>query len=207
MSKLWLTLVAAMLSCAVLGQTIVDNPFPVSEKDSVPLFLNFGVIDHNGMAILTWRSSMLKPGDYFIVEKSKDGVHFDILGAIGGRPLNSDSSFSLTDNAVGNGMLYYRLRISGKNGSPSYSKTVSTSVNLAGDFRFYPNPVDKLLIIRSVHALKIQVMDANGVIWFNQDVDAGIQIINVSTLQKGSYILQAKDKETNTVISEQLIKG
>ena len=75
------------------------------------------------------------------------------------------------------------------------------------DFRFYPNPVDKLLIIRSSHALNIQVMDAYGAIWFSQDVEAGMQIVNVSALQKGNYILKATDKATNTVISEQLVKN
>jgi hypothetical protein len=206
MRKLWLTLVASTLACAVMSQTNVDNPSLVSDRDTVPLFLRFKVNDHNGVAVLTWRSSLLRSDDYFIVEKSRDGVHFETLSAIGGSSRAADSSFSVTDNAVGSGILYYRVAISGKDGIPAYSNTISTTVNLPGDFRFYPNPVDKLLIIRSTHALKIQVMDANGVLWFSQDVDAGIQIINVSTLQKGSYIIQAKDKETNTVISEQIIK-
>ena len=206
MRKLWLTLVASTLACAVMSQTNVDNPSQVSDKDTVPLFLRFKVNDHNGVEVLTWRSSLLRSDDYFIVEKSRDGVHFETLSAIGSSSRAADSSFSVTDNAVGSGILYYRVAISGKDGIPAFSNTISTTVNLPGDFRFYPNPVDKLLIIRSTHALKIQVMDANGVLWFSQDVDAGIQIINVSTLQKGSYIIQAKDKETNTVISEQIIK-
>jgi hypothetical protein len=50
-------------------------------------------------------------------------------------------------------------------------------------------------------------MDAYGVIKFIQDVDAGMQIVNVSALQKGNYILKATDKATNTVISEQLVKN
>ena len=75
------------------------------------------------------------------------------------------------------------------------------------EFRFYPNPVDKLLIIRSPHPLSVQVMDGYGAIWFTQEVDAGMQIINVSVLQKGNYILKATDKSTNTVISEQLVKN
>ena len=77
----------------------------------------------------------------------------------------------------------------------------------AADFRFYPNPVDKLLIIRSSHPLSVQVMDAYGITWFTQEVEAGMQIVNVSVLQKGNYILKAKDKSTNAVISEQLVKN
>jgi hypothetical protein len=77
----------------------------------------------------------------------------------------------------------------------------------SSEFRFYPNPVDKLLIIRSAHPLSVKVTDVNGAIWFTQEVEAGMQIINVSVLQKGNYILNATDKTTNTVISEQLVKN
>jgi hypothetical protein len=77
----------------------------------------------------------------------------------------------------------------------------------SSEFRFYPNPVDKLLIIRSPHPLSVKVTDVNGATWFTQEVEAGMQIINVSVLQKGNYILNATDKSTNTVISEQLVKN
>jgi hypothetical protein len=50
-------------------------------------------------------------------------------------------------------------------------------------------------------------VDAYGIVFFGQDVQAGMQIVNVSALQKGNYILKATDKATNTVISQQLIKN
>lgn len=207
MSKLWLTLATAMCCCTVMCQTTNDNPSHTPERDSTPLFSHFTVNDRNGTAVLKWGTSTVKPDDYFIVEKSTDGTHFETMSAIGSNSVTTDSAFTITDNAVGSGMVYYRIRISGESGNVIYSKTVSTSVRIAGDFRFYPNPVDKLLIIRSSHPLTIQVMDAYGIVWFSQDVEAGMQIINVSTLQKGNYILKATDKESNTVISEQLIKS
>jgi hypothetical protein len=129
------------------------------------------------------------------------------MSAIASGTMASDTNFSVTDNAVGNGMIYYRIRISEGNGNLVYSKMVSTSATLLGDFRFYPNPVDKLLIVRSAHPVSIQVLDAYGIVWFSQALDAGLQIINVSTLQKGNYILKATDKETNNILSEQLIKN
>ena len=206
MSKLWLTLVTAMCCSAAICQTS-DSYSNVPERDSSIQFSRFIVSERNGSAILKWGASVGHTGYYFIVEKSADGIHFETLGAIGSGSGISDTSFSITDNAVGTGMAYYRIRISGENGNTRYSKTVSPSVVSALEFRFYPNPVDKLLIIRSSRALTIQVMDGYGIIWFNQDVDAGMQIINVSTLQKGNYILKATDRETSNVISEQLIKN
>ena len=71
-----------------------------------------------------------------------------------------DSVYSLIDNSVGTGTVSYRIRITGRDGKELCSKTVNMNSTPAADFRFYPNPVDKLLIIRSSHALSIQVVDS-----------------------------------------------
>ena len=211
MSKLWLTLVTAMYCSAALCQSLNDQSSGGSGANPAgnnnPLFTSFTVNTGNNAAFIKWGVGNVKAGDYYIVEKSVDGIHFETMSAIGTNTSVQDTNFSITDNAVGNGMVYYRIRIAGGQGKLIYSKTISTSLNLVSDFRFYPNPVDKLLIIRSNHPVLIQVMDGYGIIWFSKDVEAGMQIINVSTLQKGNYILKATNRETNSVLSEQLIKN
>ena len=155
---------------------------------------------------MRWSAPQFNSEDFFIVEKSSDAIHFEVLSAMDASS-GIDSIYSLTDNAVGTGMVSYRIRISGKDGKELCSKTLNVNSVTVADFKFYPNPVDKLLIIRSSHALNIQVEDAYGIVKFIQNVDAGMQIVNVSSLQKGSYILKATDKATNAVISEQLVKN
>ena len=177
---------------------------PASEDSSA--FSIFTVTAQNGQAILRWSAPPVKSGDFFIVEKSQDAQHFEMLSAMDAS-VGPDSVYSLVDNSVGDGMVSYRIRITGKDGKEQFSKTIDLNTFPAADFRFYPNPVDKLLIIRSSHPLSVQVLDAYGIIWFTQEVEAGMQIVNVSVLQKGNYILKAKDKSTNTVISEQLVKN
>lgn len=211
MSKLWLLLVTAMYCSAALCQPLNDqssgssDAYPAGSNN--PLFTSFTVDAGNNAAVLKWSVGNVRAGDYYIVEKSADGVHFETMSAIGTNTSVQDTNFSITDNAVGNGMVYYRIRIAGGQGKLIYSKTIGTSLNLVNDFRFYPNPVDKLLIIRSNHPVLIQVMDGYGIVWFSKDVEAGMQIINVSTLQKGNYILKATNRETNSILSEQLIKN
>jgi hypothetical protein len=212
MSKLWLTLVIAMYCTAVMCQSSNDQSSKfgsasTSPGSKFPLFTSFTVDAGNNAALLKWAVGNVRAGDYYLVEKSLDGIHFETMSAIGTSTSVEDTNFSITDNAVGNGMVYYRIRIAGEQGKVIYSKTISTSLNLVSDFRFYPNPVDKLLIIRSKFPVLIQIMDGYGIIWFSQDVDGGMQIINVSTLQKGNYILKATNRETNSVLSQQLIKN
>jgi hypothetical protein len=189
----------------MMGQSPGDH-VSSSSLNANASFSFFTVTAQEGHAILRWAASPVKAEDYFIIEKSSDAAHFEMLSAVGAS-VGSDSVYTLIDNSVGSGIVSYRIRITGKDGKEMSSKTLNLNSNSAADFRFYPNPVDKLLIIRSSHALNIQITDMYGTVWFGQEVDAGMQIVNVSTLQKGNYVLKATDKTTNSVISEQLVKN
>jgi len=206
MKELQLWLASAFICCALMGQSPSDLSAMSSTAEASPSFNFFTVKPQNGQALLRWSAPPVRSEDFFIVEKSMDALHFEMLSAMDAS-VGSDSVYTLVDNAVGNGTVYYRIRISGKDGQEHMSKTVNLRALPSADFRFYPNPVDKLLIIRSSHPLSVQVMDGYGTVWFTQEVEAGMQIINVSALQKGNYILKATDKTNNTVISEQLIKN
>jgi hypothetical protein len=203
MKQLQLWLASAFFCCALMGQSPGDLLNTGTNIETSTAFSFFTLTPQNGQAVLRWASPPVKSEDFFIIEKSSDALHFEMLSAMGAS-VGSDSVYSLVDNAVGSGTVSYRIRIAGKD---LYSKTLNMTTVPAADFRFYPNPVDKLLIIRSSHPLSVQVLDAYGVIWFSQEVESGMQIVNVSALQKGNYILKATDKATNTVISEQLVKN
>jgi hypothetical protein len=206
MKVLQLWLASALLCVAVMGQSPVDHSGTTSSLEINPGFNFFTVTPQDGHAILRWAAAEVKSEDFFIVEKSSDAIHFEMLSAMDAS-VGLDSVYSLVDNSIGTGNVFYRIRITGKGGREISSKTVNLNSNLVADFRFYPNPVDKLLIIRSSHALNIQITDMYGAVWFGQEVDAGMQIVNVATLQKGNYILKATDKATNSVITEQLVKN
>ena len=208
MKRLQLWLLSAFLCCAAFGQSANDHigHINITSPESNIAFSLFTVNALNGQAVLRWTAPSVKSEDFFIIEKSIDAIHFDVISAMEASA-GVDSVYSMTDNAVGSGAVSYRIRITGKDGRELCSKTINVNSVSDVDFKFFPNPVDKLLIVRSSHALNIQVMDAYGTIKFIQDVDAGMQIVNVSALQKGNYILKATDKATNTVISEQLVKN
>jgi len=205
MKRLQLCLATAVYCCALMGQAPRDNSIAASYSEVVPYFNFFTVSTQSGNALLRWAVLPVRGEDFFIAEKSFDGKNFETLSAMDAS-VGFDSVYSVVDYSVGTGTVAYRIRIAGKDGKDIFSKAVNANTSIA-DFRFYPNPVDRFLIVRTSHPLKIQVVDAFGVVWFGQDIAAGMQIVNVSSLQKGNYILKATDKETNTVISEQLVKN
>ena len=208
MKRLQLLLLSAFLCCVAFSQSANDHigRINITSPESNVAFSLFTVNALNGQAVLRWAAPTVKAEDFFMIEKSVDAIHFDVISAMDASA-GSDSVYSVTDNAVGSGAVSYRIRITGKDGRELCSKTINVNSVSDVDFKFYPNPVDKLLIVRSSHALNVQVMDAYGTIRFIQEVEAGMQIVNVSALQKGNYILKATDKATNTVISEQLVKN
>jgi len=205
MKELQLWLLSVLLYCAAFGQNSdpsKDRPAAVPEDNPFSLFT---VSFQNGRALLRW-SAPVQSEDFFIIEKSPDAEHFEMLSAIGATSAQ-DSVYTLTDNAAGTGTIFYRIKISGRSGRELYSRVINTQASTPVEFRFYPNPVDKLLIVRTAHAISIQVMDSYGIVLINQELEPGMQILNVSGLQKGNYILKATDKTTSASYSEQLVKN
>jgi Secretion system C-terminal sorting domain len=205
MRRLSIAFISVIVCFCAMAQSSTESISTGSLKDSASVFLNFTVNSIGSDALLVWSTRRVQRDDYFIVERTIDGSHFEAVGAMGAT--EADTSYKLNDNSSGTRIAAYRLKFIGKDGKTLYSKIISVSPVVSADFHFYPNPVDKLLIIRSSHALSIQVVDGFGVVWFNGNVEPGMQIINVSTLQKGNYILKTSDKETNTVTSDQLLKN
>jgi Secretion system C-terminal sorting domain len=171
-----------------------------------PLFTDFTCAVRNSNAVvMEWKADYLNEGDYFIVERSRDGSQFETLSAQ--LIVDTLGSYRLNDNSPFNGTDFYRIKWLGKSGEFIYSKSLQVSFSADVDFKFYPNPADKLLIIRTGHIIEVDIMDAFGTIRINKQLQPGLQIINLSSLERGSYVLKMTDKESNRVVSEQLVKN
>jgi len=154
---------------------------------------------------LQWDVDSTEDGDYFIIERATDGEHFETIGAL--RKAGNNDHYELTDLAPPNGTDHYRIKYTGQSGKQFYTRAIQLSLSGDVDFKFYPNPVDKLFIIRTEHSVEIQVIDAIGSIRFSKRLQPGIQVINASSLERGVYILRVADKESNRVVSNQLLKN
>ncbi|MDP4148125.1 MAG: T9SS type A sorting domain-containing protein [Bacteroidota bacterium] len=163
------------------------------------------VVKESNKVLLQWSVDSLGQGDYFIVERATEGGQYETIGAM--REENLSGEYELTDIAPPNGTDLYRIKFMGEDGRLIYSKVIEVSLSSAVDFKFYPNPADKLLIIRTEHVVDIQVIDAIGSIRLAARLQPGIQVVNLSGLEKGVYILRVADKESNRIVSNQLLKN
>lgn len=208
----WFTLALCWCCASRAQQTgeTVDSALGLRQLDQkeggVSMFVNFsGAVREYNKVWLQWDVDSAEDGDFFVIERAREGEQFETIGVV--RKTGNNNHYESTDIAPPNGTDNYRIKYTGQGGRMAYSKAIPMSLSGAVSFKFYPNPVDKLLIIRTEHLVEIQVIDAVGLIRLSKHLQPGIQVINLSSLERGVYILRVADKESNRITSNQLLKN
>ncbi|HXB44865.1 MAG TPA: T9SS type A sorting domain-containing protein, partial [Puia sp.] len=88
-----------------------------------------------------------------------------------------------------------------------YSNILQFRLSGNEGFKFYPNPVDKLLIVQIGSVASLQILNSAGTVLLSKQLQSGVQVINVSSLEKGEYLLRVVDKENNRFVLEHLLKN
>jgi hypothetical protein len=147
----------------------------------------------------------MKSNLFYVIERSRNGRTFDLIGVI--REAGYQKSFEFIDENPVNQTNYYRIRIPVTGKKDLFSEVVMVNNNNGFRCRFYPNPVDKFLIVRSELAVQLHISDAVSRVRISRLLAPGLQIVDVSTLERGVYFITIFDKETNKMITEKLIKN
>ena len=209
MNRCWLTLITLLWSLVSVAQQSVDTSIDQddsSQVDRLSFFADISCAVRGANTVdIFWKINDTNDGAYFIVERSIDGMRYETVSAL--KISDTTMNYGATDNSPQNGTDFYRIKFISKAGRTIYSKTMQVALSADVDFKFYPNPVDKLLIIRTSHNIEIQIMDALGTLRMSKQLQPGLQVVNISTLEKGSYVLKVADKESNRIVSEQLLKN
>jgi type IX secretion system substrate protein len=211
MKKLTCLLLLVIAACRVClaqhGPAMPDSPAdPQAAKAGELLFEHISAAIKGANEVsLQWDNDSSVTGDYFIVERSQDGQHYETIGALAAT--GGKDHYELTDQAPPNGLNIYRVRYTSEDGHNLYSKTMSLSLSGDVDFKFYPNPVDKVFIVRTSHPIDLEILDPSGVVRISKRLQPGLQVINATSLEHGVYVLRVTDKESNRAVSSQLVKN
>jgi type IX secretion system substrate protein len=162
-------------------------------------------VRENSRIVLNWKQPEDTTFKFAVIERSSGGRDFEVVAALKQSDIKPENEW--VDEAPARGRSLYRVRFSGKDGQPLYSKVVSALI--AGDisFRFYPNPVDNILIVRSESVLDLQIVDAVGKQRVSLSNLQGLQTINVTSLEKGIYFLRINNHSTGLLTQEKLLKN
>lgn len=161
-------------------------------------------ISESSKIILSWIVNGALP-DFFAIERSNNGKTYEAITVL--TNLGAQRTYQWTDDVPVKGRSFYRIRYSYKEGDSLYSKTLPVTMADETTFRFYPNPVDHVLIVRSEVPLDVIITDANGRLRISQARVTGLQAINVSSLEKGIYLIRFINKHTNFISQEKLVKN
>ena len=160
--------------------------------------------------LLSWQTATEINNDYFTIERSRNGIDFELLEKIAGAgnssvPLN----YKTFDSNPFNGKNYYRLRQTDFDGTFSYSEIRVVEFEQFGNsVSVFPNPTSDELNIqfdKSWEDGELQLFDHVGKLTISQQLsDLEIQkTLQLGHLSSGVYILKIFSE--NQVFSEKII--
>ena len=204
MKKLPILLTLVLLSSVQLfpqGNSFPGEAINLNEE----IYLTTSPLQRDPKKIyLQWSCSPLESERFFTVERSKEGKVFEVIGVIKGRA--GESVFDFTDELPAVFNNFYRIKAGNSENNFSYSKIISKGISAVQFCRFYPNPVEKHLIIRTESPVELRISDQLNNVRISKKLEIGPQLIDVSTLENGFYIITIIQKESNRIITDKLIK-
>jgi hypothetical protein len=203
---------------AIVGNVTSFSPWVLSGND-IPLpieLLTFTAKSNNDRQVdINWSTSSEVNNDFFTVEKTSDGIHFEIVAEVDGAG-NSNQllNYYLLDSNPYMGMSYYRLKQTDFNGNFIYSDLASVKLNNQNVFllNVFPNPTNGNFSISISGAmdqtLTMTISDMNGRNFYTREIEVKDNnfIVSVETnslLVAGTYHLQVFD--INHIYSTKLI--
>lgn len=137
---------------------------------------------------LKWITSNELNTDYFVVEKSNDGIHFRDLARVYAYNTLLVHQYSYTDAEVKAGKTYYRLRITDKDRSATYTRIISFSTK-KDDVVIFPTITHSTFTIRTARQETFSLYNASGA--FVKSIRNGTN--DISTLPAGVYYVKTSD--------------
>lgn len=167
------------------------------------LTINATVQDDGSGVLITWATAMEENNDYFVVERSVDGVFFETVGYVNGAGNSSEILvYNLLDTNPEKLYSYYRVKQVDYDRAHDYSSVVSVYIGNALDVYIHPNHVENTLYIETVSEKIIIVM--HDMLGKTVNTYDNVREIDVSFLIPGVYVLEIFDGTTKVI--EKIVK-
>ena len=183
---------------------------------SLPIeLISFTALANNAQVDLKWITATEINNDFFSIERSKDGIHFEVLSTQKGAGNSTETRvYTSVDNQPLSGISYYRLKQTDFDGQFSYSKIQSVNMVSISEtmITHYPNPVEEAVKFvygsNSNTTATYIVYDAVGKVVSEGSQKAKIGqndlVINFATLSNGVYLIQMNID--GKIITEKFLK-
>ncbi len=179
-----------------LASTTGLNPLPIS-------LLNFSATAVSESVIIKWQTGSEPDNAFFEIQKSKDLVtSYNLEKVVAKGNATNGASYKIVDYEPFNGLSYYRLKQTDKNGNFTFSKWESVKFEKQIDPALVASVANGVLDFSLLNCcqgqLHVKIVDLFGRIVFqNQITNQVNNHINLNTTASGVYILFVESTEGN----------
>lgn len=169
----------------VNSNNVACSPLPI-------VLLNFEAKVEEGSVRLLWQTASEQDNDYFVIEKSVDGISFEEAVRLpGAGNTSTGATYQTMDFKPYLGVSYYRLRQVDIDGtSVVSSKTVSVNLKRSLNQEFSFENSEQGFSFESDVDGKFFLFSVEGKILMQFDVSKGKQTLDLHTLSSGFYVYQ-----------------
>lgn len=188
-----------------LHAAVFAQQTPVTNADGVVASNEFQAVYSNGKVILSWVGVPDCCSDYYVIERSKNGVDYsEVIRVEGPKSVCPYTEYFETDNQPLIGSSFYRLRMITKQGSANYSSAVPVNLSFSNKKGVFTTTEGSQKVKMQLKGFKNQevlvvMMDLKGNVVMSKvqvmkDKDQLIAIDTEGKLAPGEYIVTASSK-------------
>ena len=181
---------------------------------SIELNSFYGKTEENDN-ILYWETLTEKNNDYFIIEKSNDGITFETVGHVSGNgTTNEIKTYNFIDKNNLTNLVYYRLIQVDINGEKHKFDIISLrkTSDKFGIINLYPNPTKNILYVNvnteNSEDEEIEIFDQYGNFVQSEFIltkNMSTLKINIENLINGLYFIRLKNKLNQSNIMHRFV--
>jgi hypothetical protein len=145
----------------------------------------------DGKTALSWTASSTDANLSFDIERSPDGISFNMLAHLPETGNTSPEAYHYLDASPVDGLNYYRIKVALADGSYTYSDILSVKANAAKAFALYNTPASGELQVSVSESTTLLLLDASGRLLQTIRLSSGRQHIPTGQLASGIYFLRS----------------
>ena len=170
-----------------------SNPLPIELTD-------FTATCSNSKVYVNWNTATELNNQYYTLERSGDGVHFEPITYINGHGTTLYANhYSYIDEAPLSGISYYRLKQTDFNGTSKTFRIESVSCDKSNDISIYPNPNKGSFVVNGTSAgAELIVTDIVGKVILQTITTAEQTSVDLTKFSTGIYYITVKQNGINT---------
>jgi hypothetical protein len=186
------------------------NASGVGTISVLPVLLTGFNAELAGTAVnITWMTEQETNSNDFEIERSVDGVKWELIGTVAAKGNSSTiSDYTFTDNAPVNGINYYRLKMVNLDNSFNYSGIKIVRTTSVNKISFFPNPAQTVVnvsLVQSENQSTIQLLNISGQLLAEQKGNGGTTVsLNVQQYPRGMYVIRVVNTD-GTSASDKIV--